>query len=206
MLAGERENCMMRENPKPFELYKHFKGNLYQIVTLAKDSETLEEVVVYRALYGTNEVYVRPLSMFMSEVDKTKYPDVEAEYRFEKVDANGVAVTKQALNMRSEDAPEDEVQAEALNETMQMEAATDEAMNNVEYQIDPAVLEFLEADTYEERLRILVSIQSRITDDMINTMAIATDVEVPEGPIEERYNQLKNCLVTLEKYECNRVR
>lgn len=197
---------MMRENPQPFELYKHFKGNLYQIVTLAKDSETLEEVVVYRALYGTNEVYVRPLSMFMSEVDKTKYPGAEATYRFEKVDANGVAVTKQALNMRSEEAPEDEVQADVLTETMQTEAATDEAADNGDYRIDPAVLEFLEAETYEERLRILVSIQSRITDDMINTMAIATDVEVPEGPILERYDQLKNCLVTLEKYECNRVR
>ena len=46
----------------------------------------------------------------------------------------------------------------------------------------------------------------RITNDMITTMAIASDVEIPEGDLEERYDSLKNCLLTLEKYECNRMR
>lgn len=44
--------------------YRHFKGNLYQIVGIAHDSETMERVVVYRALYGNHELYVRPLSMW----------------------------------------------------------------------------------------------------------------------------------------------
>ena len=76
----------MRELPKAFEQYRHFKGKLYQILNLAKDSETMEDVVVYQALYGDYQIYVRPLDMFMSEVDKDKYPNVQATYRFEKVD------------------------------------------------------------------------------------------------------------------------
>ncbi len=65
--------------------YRHFKGNLYKVLMLAKDSETLEDVVVYQNL-KTGGYWVRPLSMFTSLVDREKYPDVKQEYRFEKVD------------------------------------------------------------------------------------------------------------------------
>ena len=64
--------------------YKHFKGMIVEILEIAKDSETLEEMVVYRHT-DTDEVWVRPLSMFLSKVDKEKYPDVKQEYRFEKI-------------------------------------------------------------------------------------------------------------------------
>jgi hypothetical protein len=67
-------------------------------------------------------------------------------------------------------------------------------------------MEFLEADTYEQRLNILASLQNRVTDDMINTMAVAVDLEIKDGDIAERYEELKNCLLTFEKYECNRLR
>ena len=75
-----------------------------------------------------------------------------------------------------------------------------------ELNIDPLVLEFLDADSYERRLEILSMIHCRIDNDMINTMAVAVDVEIKEGDIEERYEELKNCLLTFEKYECNRLR
>ena len=55
----------MRHNPQPQELYRHFKGNLYQILCLAKDSESGEMMVVYQAMYGEFQIYVRPLSSFM---------------------------------------------------------------------------------------------------------------------------------------------
>ena len=72
--------------------------------------------------------------------------------------------------------------------------------------IDPLVLEFLDANSYEQRLNILTSLRNRITDEMINTMAVAVDLEIKEGDVEDRYEELRNCLLTFEKYECNRLR
>lgn len=151
----------MRDIPKAGQIYKHFKGNSYQIVAIAKHSETGEQMVVYQPLYAEGDIYVRPLDMFMSPVDKAKYPDVTQEYRFTYV-------------------PEDEMK------------------------VDAGIMEFLDARTYADRLKIFTSMQHRLTDDMINVMAVSMDTEVPEGALDVRISNLKNYLLMQVKYECNR--
>ena len=71
-------------------IYKHFKGDFYLVEDVAIHSETMEKFVVYRALYGENELYIRALDMFLSKVDKEKYPEVNQEYRFEIQDIKSV--------------------------------------------------------------------------------------------------------------------
>jgi len=76
----------MNSRLRPGDVVRHFKGNKYEILHIAKDSETMEDMVVYRALYGEGGVWVRPLEMFLSPVDREKYPDADQTYRFEKVE------------------------------------------------------------------------------------------------------------------------
>lgn len=71
-------------------IYRHFKGDHYVVEALAKDCETTERVVIYRQLYGAGELWVRPLSDFLAEVDHQKYPLVTQKYRFEQIEVHSV--------------------------------------------------------------------------------------------------------------------
>ncbi len=203
----------MRPNPRPQEMYRHFKGNIYQIRCLAKHSETGEMMVVYQAMYDTFQIYVRPLAMFMEEVDVEKYPDARQQYRFELLQDSELVSGSQAAEetisrLQAVEETISGLQAveEPVKENNAGSGGTENAEEMQQLNIDPLVMEFLEADTYEQRLNILAALRSRITDEMINTMAMAVDLEIKEGDVEERYEELRNCLLTFEKYECNRLR
>lgn len=66
--------------------YRHFKGKEYLVLDVALHTETEEELVIYRALYGKCKLYARPKEIFLSKVDKEKYPKVEQEYRLELIE------------------------------------------------------------------------------------------------------------------------
>lgn len=212
--------------PKVHEIYKHFKGNLYQITAIAEHTETGELLVIYQAMYGEFKTYARPLSMFISRVDREKYPEVTQEFRFELQGPeaerqraalgvpSGAAADRKAAFVQEKaaaDLKETFVQEKAVADrkvasAKEKEKAADQGTAEGEFQLDPGVLEFLDADSYEEKLNILAGLHHRITDHMLTTMAISCDIEVGEGDIEERYSQLRNCLLTLQKYECKRLR
>lgn len=205
----------MRQLPKNGEFYRHFKNKLYQIITIAKHSETGEQLVIYQALYGDFGVYARPLEMFMSEVDHEKYPDVEQKYRFERVELSSNTVTETQVK----DHTQREYAAENRNllENSEKQSLADsfEQSENMglssreeEYEggINPKVLEFLDSEDFDERYNILVALRDEIDDQMINTLAVALDVVIPEGDLDDRYDQLKMCLRTRQRYESNRLR
>ena len=198
----------MQQLPRPHEIYRHFKGMQYQILSIATHSETGEQMVVYQQLYAPFGVYVRPLEMFISKVDKEKYPQVQQEYRFEKLQAPAWEMNAVPIELKQNIPQQSCVYAEtAVEQTVAPKVVeTQDAGNEEEPALDPGLLKFLEADTYEEKLEILSMLHPRITDAMIDTMAVCLDIEVKSGDIEQRYSEILNCLLTMERFECNRLR
>lgn len=210
---------------RPGQIYRHFKGNLYQIITVAVHSETGEELVIYQKLYEDFRVHARPLVMFLSEVDHRKYPRVRQRYRFEllyepefqvkhgfvseketeSMDRKNIVQTNNSgVSTRNPSAVSEKEQKTAeYNEIREAEADTDE---NEQQGANPYLLQFLDADTFEEKKNVLVSIKNRMTDRLIDDIAAALDVTVDEGELETRYNSLMNCVETRRKFECNRFR
>lgn len=358
-------------------MYRHYTDKIYQVITIAKHSETEERLVIFQALYGTFDVYASPLSQFMSEVDHQKYPRIEQQYWFERIEKAAVGKTGQQLaeakgnkQIRQDDytisrqaglldngvqdgslqlyagLKQDEQPAESSYDSRQglmpnsgehqlheewepgsrqrpewdrhlqqteferepgiqrqiedpirrqesksswqqikresemnrqaerqdsradavtvshvvsgdsskkiderprtqspadskrayredantfdtesgylqkrrrqlaerenrrgqfrklekQESATDELRAN------PNLLKFLDADTFEKKYQVLNEIQDDVTDRLIDDIAVVLDVVIPEGPLHDRYSQLKNIILTRQKYEISRFR
>lgn len=220
---------MTERIPQSGEIYRHFKDKLYQVITVAKHSETGELLVVYQALYGDFAVYARPLAMFTSEVDHIKYPQVTQRYRFEKVERE--TLTKPVAGEMPErevpakpatgKTPEREMFAKPVaGETQECEnqkkpSATDDSAGEGASAaggdsdcggVHPKLMEFLDTDDFEEKYNILVSMRDCITDRLINDMAVVLDVVIPEGELDDRYEALKSCVRTRQRYETTRLR
>ena len=200
---------MAQGNPLPGEKYLHFKNKLYQVIAVAKHSETMEPYVVYQALYGDFGVYIRPYDMFVSEVDHEKYPEVTQKYRFAYVDhtKNETLRTERAehkkipvnQNVEQQENVPDVTAAVSTAELQEQNMVQRES--DVEEQIDPWLLRFLDTDTREEKYQIVCDIKNDITDRLIDDLAVAVDVVIPEGKLSDRYEQLKYCIRTRQKYE-----
>lgn len=253
----------MERTPKSGELYRHFKGGICQVISIAVHSETGERMVVYQAMYGDFCVYAMPLPEFVSEVDSKKYPQAVQCNRFEKLERREIgrsnessdyskvqakaagqemhgnaveakngktmaavnaippkprvqspAESKRGLQMdegiadtesdyykrRRRQIEEREHRRGQFRKPQNHESATDELRAN------PNLLRFLDTDTYEEKFRVLNEIQDDMTDRLIDDIAVVLDVVIPEGPINDRYHQLRNIILTRQKYETNRFR
>ena len=94
----------MREMPKPYERYKHFKGREYQVLLIAKNEKTMEDMVVYQALYEPYQIYVREAGEFLSAVDKEKYPNALQDERFKLIEDERKNDARQAAPVRSGEA------------------------------------------------------------------------------------------------------
>ena len=175
----------------PGDIYKHFKNKLYQIVGVAKHSETKESYVVYQALYGDFGMYIRPYDMFMSEVDRVKYPEVTQKYRFEKVErtmAEAVAEPVVEATLKSVSEP-DVVQTVENNEG-----------------VNPYLMEFFDMKTSSDKIEYLTSIRNKIDVRLISDIAASLDITVEEGDLDIRYSSLVSCLRTMARFECGRLR
>lgn len=213
--------------PRPQEVYRHFKGRLYQIVTLCKHSETGEEMVVYQAMYGDFSIYCRPLWMFMEPLDTIRYPDAPQSHRFQLMKPMSETIRERPV---IPDVPE--VLRDGKREAESAETKTPETATLVpeenpeedepkkipgvmgktideeaeELNLDRRVVAFLDADSTDERLKILDDLRQGITDEQIDICAMALDTNIPEGPVEERFYSLRDLLTTRQRFEASRLR
>ena len=273
--------------PVPQELYRHFKGGKYQVITIAKEADTGEEKVVYQALYGDYTVYCRPLEEFVSEVDRQKYPNADQRMRFElfapyddkaketmdkpllrkgnalesEPTPNTVEVKKSAVDiLRSVDAaaekkvdsvvrpqtvkadenivrPEPKKEEEKTvrpepnkdeekavrpepekDEEKTAESSEDDNRINSNYMnrtieeeaedfgMNPLVVRFLDAGSSAERIEVLNLIRPVVTNEMIDVMAMSIDTEIPGDDPDVRCAELRECLLTKQRFEVTRLR
>lgn len=195
----------MQNKPQPYEIYRHFKGNSYQVLNIAKDSEDGSLQVVYQQLYSPFKVYVRPYDMFISPVDKQKYPEEKQKYRFELQDIQRYDDgEKNKENNKENKKISHETEYSNVVPVVSVVPRENEQYDNSS--VDPMLMQFFDAETYEEKLRIFSAMHDRVTQSTINTIAAVLDIEVGAGELETRYDSVRTCLMTMERFECNRLR
>ncbi len=178
-------------NILPGQKYRHFKGNEYEVVCIARHTESEEDLVIYRSLKNPDAVYARPVEMFTSRVDRSLYPDADQEYRFEPLSENKATTSEPVKTDHSNSSFEKEF----------VSAGTESVPG-----IDPKVMAFLDTDDFEEKFNILSDMNGKVDEKMLNTMAFSVDFEFNDGSVEDKYHELLNCISLRAKFECSRLR
>ena len=163
------------------ERYRHYKGGLYQIVTVAVHTETEEDMVVYQALYGDYKVFARPLKMFLETVK----------------DEAGNVVPRFAKEDKS---------FEKTSSIRDISAKKEETENSVVQGVNPLLITFLDAESSVEKLEILHRMRKSIDNKTISDMAAALDIVIEEKDMDERIKDLENCLQMRARFETTRLR
>lgn len=204
---------MTERIPKPGEFYRHFKNKLYQIITVATHSETGEKLVVYQALYGDFGVYARPLSMFVSEVDHEKYPDVKQKYRFERVEMsganghNGSSEVTTGQNVRSSQSEADGTECSGMTEGSHGESGPDLAAAAApEPELSPLLLPFVEADSIDQQLELLMAMNGKIGQRELDILYVALDLPQRGGSVEEQIHAIRQYLEMQKRFDGGRLR
>lgn len=189
-----------REIIVPGTLMKHFKGMLYQIVSIAIHSETREEYVVYQALYGEFKTYIRPLDMFLSEVDHEKYPDVTQKYRFE------VYMPEKTVEKSTSSVPvEESSELDAMLQEIHLQHSI-KTMESESVDTHQALLDFLDARSHQDKLEQLDLMKKHVDSHIVNSMAISMDIVLATDTVEEQLEEIRNCLLTHIRFEDRRLR
>lgn len=164
-----------RPLPRAGEFYRHKSGKLYQMITLAYHSETMEPLVIYQALYDEFKTYARPLSMFMEEVDGVK--------RFQKV----------RLKKEEKATPKVESVKEPIAEEPKKKAQTQDVL-----------IEFLDAKDMKEKYDILRQKEDLISEVALDSIGLSLDFVLNSNNREGKIQEIKEFLSTKMKYEADR--
>lgn len=200
-----------RQTPVAGQIYKHFKGNLYKVLAVAVHTESEEKLVVYQSVDNPDRVFARPLEMFMSDIDRFRYPLIRAKYRFTLVsepeeETNGEETKEEETKEETpnEDTKEEDVKDEETEEQSDDDSAV--YKDNGELVIDPYVEGVLDEKEFSKKIEFFEMLRGKCSEDMLTTIAISLDIQLQEGSIEDKYSQILRTLKMHEKYETSRLR
>ena len=187
-----------RDIPRPGEFYRHFKNRLYQVIAVAYDAETEQQVVVYQALYGDYRVWVRPMENFLSRTDREKYPEASQKWRFERVQPAEAALRQEAAPALKEGPAHDVSVPEGPAQAV---SAAEDSRTGTQ-----VLLAFLDAETREEKKAALVSGMDRLTQRELDSIYMALDMPAQDGDIRAQVSGILSWMKTQERYESRRLR
>lgn len=234
MTEMEARLSMERKMPVSGEFYRHFKGKIYQIKMIAKDSETGAPQVVYQGMYPPFQCWVRPLDNFMDPVDVQKYPNAVQKMRFVHISADDVVTLYDRLAAEGVAAADSSTeQPDGYAQNTAMDAAGNASMTGTE-QVDDAALvralqsgrpekylsgritereiaergcmKILDADTYREKRQLMIGMKPYLDKRLLHNIAAALDIVLEEGDLDSQYDSLLHCLDTMEHFEGGRLR
>ncbi len=180
-----------RNMPGPGEKYTDQEGNLYQIICVAENVETEEKMVVYQALSGAFACLSSPIGMFMRKMELQK-------------SSESLPKRQPVPEKKAPKADAEKPQRESVR--FQPKEKTNEYQQPQEEQANPALMAFLDADTMEEKYKLIKSLQYSITDRLIDDFAVTLDLVIPDGRLDDRYQQLLSSVRTMQKFETTRFR
>ena len=219
-----------RPDPVAGEVYRHFKGNLYEVVTIAVHTETSDRLVVYKSVDTPGKVFARPVDMFLSDVDRLRYPFIKAKYRFTLVEneKNDVAKIEKTIleDLKDEITPDTnnveqkpvEEKSDNNNERIVDNNKETQVIENLDTDdtakykedgtlvLDPVVEAILDAKEYTKKIENFQLLRGKCTEEMLTMLAISLDVQLTEGTIDDKYAQILQTLRMHEKYESARLR
>ena len=213
-----------RQTPVAGQIYKHFKGNLYKVLAVAVHTESEEKLVVYQSVENPDRVFARPLEMFMSDIDRFRYPLIRAKYRFtlvsEPEEETDEPLKTNAAESETPQPSEDTLAAsipsseqEEETEPSKIEVTEEQSdddsavyKDNGELVIDPYVERVLDEKEFSKKIEFFEMLRGKCSEDMLTTIAISLDIQLQEGSIEDKYSQILRTLKMHEKYETSRLR
>lgn len=217
---------MKKTMPRSGEFYRDFKGKIYQIKMLAKDSETQKLQVVYQEMYPPFQCWIRPLEVFFSPVDHEKYPEIKQAMCFEQVDADELLAqcrmgdglwnkTQELEQGVGDDAGQDANKniVKAVDDTTLIRALesgqperylsgkiTDQEI------AERGCMKILDAETFREKRQLMVGMKPYFDKRLLHNIAAALDIVLEEGDLESQYDSLLHCIDTMEHFEGGRLR
>lgn len=212
----------MERMVRPGEIYRHFKGELYQVVAVAAHSETGEDLVVYQALYGDFLVYARPFGMFVGEVDREKYPNARQRFRFELAapgerrrwgkDTGGLQEEEeQPGDRRQEEKGQavdrwQEEKEQAVGRWQGEEGKGEEKEDDGSSGVNRVLVEFLDAGSVEERIGCLRRMKASVTQADLDSIYVVLDMQACPGNVKEQLDEVIRRLAMQQRYEGRRLR